>query len=116
MKKFGNSDTVLPEDFFIRINPHLNSEGKWNGGIELNIVPNPQNPLDDDDYYQVEHICKMLCATLNFLEVEPSFRDKINNYVVNTIDKEDKESYKDTSKKVEYKDNIINVAFDKVSK
>ena len=52
----------------------------------------------------------------NFLEVEPSFRDKINNYVVNTIDKEDKESYKDTSKKVEYKDNIINVAFDKVSK
>ena len=22
----------------------------WNGGIELAIVPNPANPLDDDDY------------------------------------------------------------------
>ena len=25
------SKTVLPEDFIIKVNPHLNSKGKWNG-------------------------------------------------------------------------------------
>ena len=54
------SKTVLPEDFIIKVNPHLNSKGKWNGGIELAIMPNLDNPLDDDDYYQVEHICKIV--------------------------------------------------------
>lgn len=108
--------TLLPEDFILKVNPHLNSEGKWNGGIEIAIVPNPDNPLDDDDYYQVEHICKMLCSTLNFLESAPDFREKINDYVVNVFDKQKKKEYKDDTKAKEYKDNIINVTFGNSSK
>ena len=110
------SKSILPEDFIIKVNPHLNSKGKWNGGIELAIVPNLNNPLDDEDYYQIEHICKMLCSTLNFMEVEPSLRDKINDYVVNVFDKEQIEPYKEKEVTKEYKDNVITVSFDKVDK
>jgi hypothetical protein len=106
-----SSRTILPEDFIIKVNPHLNSKGKWNGGIELSIMPNLDNPLDDDDYYQVEHICKMLCSTLNFMEIEPKFRDKINDYVVNVFDKEQEEDHNDNPIKKSYTDNIINVTF-----
>jgi|TARA_R110000744_G_scaffold187303_4_gene306756 hypothetical protein len=115
MKKV-KSKKILPEDFMIRVNPHMNSKGKWNGGIELAIIPNENNPLDDDDYYQVEHICKMLCATLNYLEVEPKFRDDINDYVANVLDKELEEAYKDDTKKIEYTDNVIQVSFNKSPK
>lgn len=110
------SKTVLPEDFIIKVNPHLNSIGKWNGGIELSIMPNLDNPLDDDDYYQVEHICKMLCSTLNFMEVEPNFRDKINDYVVNVFDKEHKDAHNNKEIKKTYADNVINVTFGKSDK
>ena len=111
-KNIGNNNkTILPEDFIIKVNPHLNSIGKWNGGIELSIMPNLDNPLDDDDFYQVEHICKMLCSTLNFMEVEPTFRDKINDYVVNVFDKEHKDSFKNNEIKKTYSDNVINVSF-----
>jgi len=110
----NNNKSILPEDFIIKVNPHLNSKGKWNGGIELAIVPNLNNPLDDDDYYQVEHICKMLCSTLNFMEIEPSFRDKINDYVVNVLDKEEEED--DTEIKKSYTDNVINVTFGNTDK
>lgn len=110
----NNNKSILPEDFIIKVNPHLNSKGKWNGGIELSIIPNLNNPLDDDDYYQVEHICKMLCSTLNFMEIEPSFRDKINDYVVNVFDKEDEEVDKEIKKS--YTDNVINVTFGNTDK
>lgn len=102
---------VMPEDFFIKVNPHLNSKGKWNGGIEVTILPNENNPLDDDDYYQVQHICKMLCSTLNLLETEPKLRDKINDYVVNVFDKEEQKLYTEDTPKKTYEDNIINVSF-----
>ena len=112
----GINRTILPEDFIIRVNPHLNSKGKWNGGIELAILPNLDNPLDDEDYFQVEHICKMLCSTLNFMEIEPHLRDKINDYVVNVFDKEHKEDYKSKEPKKTYTDNVITVSFDKTTK
>ena len=67
--------------------------------------------LDDDDYYQVQHICKMLCSTLNLLETEPKLRDKINDYVVNVFDKEEQKFYKEDTPKKTYEDNIINVSF-----
>ena len=108
--------SILPEDFIIKVNPHLNSKGKWNGGIELAILPNLDNPLDDEDYFQVEHICKMLCSTLNFMEVEPNLRDKINDYVVNVFDKEHKDDYKSKENKKTYTDNVITVSFDKTTK
>ena len=58
----------------------------------------------------------MLCSTLNFLESAPDFREKINDYVVNVFDKQEKKEYKDDTKAKEYKDNIINVTFGNSSK
>jgi hypothetical protein len=110
-KNTETDGTLLPEDFFIRVNPHLDSNSKWNGGIELSIIPNINSPLDDDDYYQVEHICKMLCSTLNFMEIEPSFRDKINDYIINVLDKEELDLQVDSKPIKTYKDNVISLSF-----
>ena len=99
---------LLPEDFLIRVNPHLTSQGKWNGGVEICMLPNLDNPLDDDDYFQIEHICKMLCGCLNFLETDYKFREKMNDYVVNTIDKD--YIKEEEEKKYNY-DNIVSVDF-----
>ena len=101
--------TILPEDFLIRVNPHLTSKGKWNGGVEVAIHPNADNPLDDEDYFQVEHICRMLCATLHFLETDSSFREKIGDYVVKQMDNEITNSKEKTPQKKW--DNVVSIDF-----
>ena len=104
------------EDFVVNVRPQIDKHFKWTGEVYISIMSSEDNPLDDDDYYQVEHICKMLCATLNYLEVEPKFRDDINDYVANVLDKELEEAYKDDTKKIEYTDNVIQVSFNKSPK
>jgi hypothetical protein len=48
------------------------------------------------------------------MEIEPSFRDKINDYVVNVFDKEEEEVDKEIKKS--YTDNVINVTFGNTDK
>ena len=113
----NNDDTnkrILPEDFLIRVNPHLTSEGKWNGGVEVAIHPNADNPLDDEDYFQVEHICRMICATLHFLETDNTFREKIGNYVVKQMDSE-AISNEGTINEKKW-DNVVSIDFKKPTK
>jgi hypothetical protein len=50
------------------------------------------------------------------MEIEPSLRDKINDYVVNVFDKQYEEPYKNKKPKKTYKDNVITVSFDKTTK
>ena len=46
-------DAVEPEDFIVRIRPSTNSSGSWNGEIDVAIITQPDNPLDDEDYFQI---------------------------------------------------------------
>ena len=94
------------EDFVIRVRPSLDEEKNWTGEIDVVIVTNPRNPLGDDDYYQILHICKMISSVIPIMETDEKMRMKVNNYVVNNLDKEEKE---DIVK--EYKDNVIKINF-----
>ena len=77
---------VQEEDFIIRVRPSANKDGEWNGEIDLSIMAMPDNPLTDDDYWQIMHFCKMLCATVPVMEEVEEMRDLVHNYVVDVID------------------------------
>ena len=57
-------DKVKKEDFIIRIRPYIDREGSWNGDIDVAIITQPENNLDDEDYFQVMHFCKMIASTI----------------------------------------------------
>jgi hypothetical protein len=48
-------DRVEPEDFIVRIRPTQDSDGVWNGEIDVAIITQPENSLDEEDYFQVMH-------------------------------------------------------------
>jgi len=79
-------ENISEEDFLIRVRPSANNEGEWNGEIDLSIMAMPDNPLTDDDYWQIMHFCKMLCATVPVMEEVEEIRDVVHNYVIDVID------------------------------
>ena len=80
---------IQDEDFIIRIRPFADDEdGKWNGEIDVSIIAFPDNPMDDDDYGQVMHFAKMMCATVPLMEESKDIRDIAHNYVMEVIDNE----------------------------
>jgi len=76
-----------PEDFVIRVRPSLDNKGVWDGEIDVAILTQ-KNDLNDDDYFQIMHFCKMLASTIPIMEVNEDLRELAHNYVVETIDKE----------------------------
>ena len=94
-------DAVEPEDFIVRIRPSTNSSGSWNGEIDVAIITQPDNPLDDEDYFQVMHFCKMIASTIPVMEVNEDFRDLVHEYVIETVDKEYAVELEDKPKVVE---------------
>jgi hypothetical protein len=79
---------IEDEDFVIRLRPYADDDGKWNGEIDISIMAFPENRMDDDDYGQVMHFCKMMCATVPIMEESKDIRDIIHEYVLNVIDNE----------------------------
>jgi len=76
------------EDFVIRIRPFADDDGKWTGEIDVSIIAFPDNPMDDDDYGQVMHFAKMMCATVPIMEESKEIRDIAHDYVMEVIDNE----------------------------
>ena len=76
------------EDFVIRIRPFADDDGKWTGEIDVSIIAFPDNPMDDEDYGQVMHFAKMMCATVPIMEESKEIRDIAHDYVMEVIDNE----------------------------
>lgn len=104
-------DAVEPEDFIVRIRPFTDSSGSWNGEIDVAIIAQPDNPLDDDDYYQVMHFCKMIASTIPVMEFNEDFRDLVHEYVMETIDKVYDVELEDKPKVVEKDGNVVKIDF-----
>ena len=79
---------IEDEDFVIRIRPFADDDGKWSGEVDISIMAFPENPLDDDDYGQLMHFVKMMCASVPVMEEVPELRNIVNEYVLNVIDNE----------------------------
>ena len=80
-------ERIEAEDFVVRIRPTRDREGMWNGEIDVAIITQPENDLDDEDYFQVMHFCKMLASTIPVMELNEDFRDLVHEYVMEKVDK-----------------------------
>jgi hypothetical protein len=81
-------DHLKDEDFVIRIRPFADEDGQWSGEIDISIMAFPKNPMDDEDYGNVMHFVKMMCATVPLMEQQEEMRNAVHDYVMNVIDNE----------------------------
>tara|TARA_R100000742_G_C4275684_1_gene96321 strand:- start:779 stop:1153 length:375 start_codon:yes stop_codon:yes gene_type:complete len=82
------SKEINEEDFIIRIRPFSDNDGKWSGEVDISIMAMPDNPLDDEDYGQLMHFTKMICASVPVMEEVEELRNLIHEYVIKVIDDE----------------------------
>lgn len=99
------------EDFLIRIRPYRDKDGSWNGEIDLSIITQPSNDLDDEDYFQVMHFCKMMASTVPIMEYNEDLRDMVHNYVLEHVDKEYTIELEKESRVVDREDNVVTIDF-----
>ena len=79
---------INEEDFLIRVRPFANDDGRWSGEVDISIMAMPDNPMDDEDYYQVMHFAKMMCASVPVMEEVEELRNIVHEYVTKVIDNE----------------------------
>ena len=105
---------IEDEDFVIRVRPFANDSGGWDGEIDLTILTLPANPLSDDDYSQVMHLVKMMCATVPVMEQVKELRDLVDEYVEKIIDNDndiDVELEEECGVEKTYDGNVIHLNF-----
>jgi len=104
------------EDFLIRVRPFANDDGEWNGEIDISVIAMPDNPMEDEDYYQVMHFCKMMCASVPIMEEVEDIRNVVQEYVMNMIDNETEidvqlENEKEAGVEKTYDGNVVHLSF-----
>jgi hypothetical protein len=107
-------NNVNDEDFIIRVRPFADDDGHWSGEIDISIMAFPKNPMDDEDYSQVMHFCKMMCATVPIMEQEEAIRNVVHEYVTSVIDNEmevDVELEEEMGVEKEYDGNVVHLNF-----
>ena len=82
------SKEVSNEDFIIRVRPFADDNGRWTGEVDISIMAMPDNPMVDEDYHQVMHFTKMMCASVPVMEEVEELRNIAHQYVKKVIDKE----------------------------
>lgn len=107
---------ILARDFIIRIRPDINRKHEWNGAVDVSIITDKNNKMHDDDYYQVLHLCKMMCAVVPLTENDCDLRDDINDFIEKVVDKEYHDMIKKKNKPkaniVGVNDNVIHITID----
>jgi len=114
MKKEELIEKIEDEDFIIRVRPFADDNGEWSGEIDISIMAFPNNPMDDEDYGNVMHFCKMMCATVPIMEQEESIRNIVHEYVTKVIDNEmdiDVELEEEMGVEKQYDGNVVHLNF-----
>jgi len=88
MNKNEIVEQLSEDDFLIRVRPYMDEDGEWSGEIDLSVIALPNNPLNDESYFQIMHFCKMMCATIPIMEQSEEIRNIVHEYVLNVIDNE----------------------------
>ena len=105
---------INEEDFLIRVRPFADDEGKWNGEVDISIMAMPDNPLEDEDYYQVMHFAKLMCASVPVMEASEELRNIVHKYVMEVLDNEmeiDVELEEKMGVEKEYDGNVVHLNF-----
>lgn len=114
MNKEYMMSEINDEDFIIRVRPFADDNGEWSGEIDIAIMASETNPMTDEDYLQVMHFAKMMCATVPIMEQEANIRDLVHNYVMDVIDNElhiDVELEDDAPIEKTYDGNVVHLSF-----
>jgi sulfate adenylyltransferase subunit 1 (EFTu-like GTPase family) len=105
---------VSEEDFLIRVRPFANDDGRWSGEVDISIMAMPDNPMDEEDYYQVMHFAKMMCASVPVMEEMEELRNIVHEYVTKVMDNEmdiDVELEKEAGVEKTYDGNVVHLSF-----
>jgi hypothetical protein len=108
------SKEVNEEDFLIRVRPFANDDGRWSGEVDISIMAMPDNPMDDEDYYQVMHFAKMMCASVPVMEEVEELRNIVHEYVKKVMDTEmdiDVELEEEAGVEKTYDGNVVHLSF-----
>ena len=106
-----NEMKMKSEDFLIRVRPFTDTDGSWNGDIDLSIITQPSNDLNDEDYNQVMHFCKMMASTVPLMERDEELRDMVHNFVIENVDKEYVVEVDSSSRVIDREDNVVTIDF-----
>lgn len=108
--------SIVKRDFIIRVRPTLNRKHEWTGSVDVAIAPDPDNKMNDDDYYQLLHLCKMMCAIIPLTENDGTLREDINDFIENVVDRDYHDMVKQKKKKqaniVGIDNNVIHITID----
>ena len=109
---------VREEDFLIRVRPFANDDGDWSGEVDISVMGLPYNSLSDEDYDQVMHFSKMVCASVPVMHEIDELRHTVDEYVRNVIDNEDEINIELEEEYVEktYDDNVVHLKFNPKTK
>jgi len=102
------------EDFLIRVRPYADEDGSWSGEVDISIMVQPDNPLNDDDYGNIMHFAKMMCASVPIMEEVEELRNAVHEYVMNVIDNEmkiDVELEEEAGVEKTYDGNVVHLQF-----
>ena len=107
-------ENINDEDFIIRVRPFADDDGKWTGEVDISVMAFPDNPVDDDDYEQLMHFCKMMCASVPLMQESKELRELAHEYVINYVDTEmeiDVELEEEVGVEKTYDGNIVHLNF-----
>lgn len=107
------------EDFVIRVRPFADDDSSWSGEVDISIMYGDNNPLKDDDFYQVLHFVKMMCAAVPVMEEVNELRSIVHEYVTKVIDNEvdiDVELEEEAGVEKTYDGNVIHLNFNSKTK
>ena len=119
MNKDEMMERIQDEDFIIRVRPFADDDGEWSGEIDISIMAFPDNPMGDEDYGNVMHFVKMMCATVPIMEQEEGVRELVHEYVMNMFDNEtgfDVELEEECGVTKTYDDNVVHISFNTKTK
>jgi predicted RNA-binding protein Jag len=105
---------ISEEDFLIRVRPFANDDGRWSGEVDISIMAMPDNPMDEEDYYQVMHFAKMMCASVPVMEEMEELRNIVHEYVTKVLDTEmdiDVELEEEAGVEKTYDGNVVHLSF-----
>ena len=92
---------VNNEDFYIQLIPYMDKHDNWLGNMQVNIITSNKNPIDDDGYNQMFHMCQLISAIVPYMNDNPEIIPELEKY----IQEEKKE--KEVLKVVEKTGNLI---------
>ena len=102
------------EDFMIRVRPYADEDGIWSGEVDISIMYGDDNPMNNDDFHQVLHFIKMMCAAVPVMEEVEELRNIVHEYVTKVMDNEmdiDVELEKEAGVEKTYDGNVVHLSF-----